>query len=259
MTSDSNLITVMGFNLYCGNIYDLVKYCLDNSGVTVVNTLNPHSFIEQTKDEKFAQALELSDFLIPDGEGVVLAAKVLEDRRIKKISGYDLFISMMRQLNNRGGVVFFLGSTPKTLTRIEARMSTDFPNITTATHSPVFKEEFDQKDAAYFSELVNRVDADILLVGLTAPKQEKLIQYMRGSVNVKIVSGIGAVFDFYSGVVKRPRKIWVKLRLEWFIRFVGSPKKLWRRNFVSLPLFLTAMTKLYINRRFQPNNLRRDE
>ena len=57
-------------------------------------------------------------------------------------------------------------------------------------------------------------------------------------IDAKVIASIGAVFDFYAGTVKRPGKFWIQLGLEWLPRLLREPRRLWRRNFVSTPLFL---------------------
>ena len=76
---------------------------------TVVNTINPHSYCVAKKDLVFKQALQKSDFLLPDGIGIVMAAKVLKGEKIQKIAGYDVFMNLMLQLNENHGSCFFFG------------------------------------------------------------------------------------------------------------------------------------------------------
>jgi len=73
---------------------------------------------------------------------------------------------------------------------------------------------------------------------MTAPKQEKWLHQHKDDLEFTISSCIGAVFDFYAGTVERPKQIWIDLNLEWLGRLVKEPKRMWRRNFVSTPLFL---------------------
>ena len=73
---------------------------------------------------------------------------------------------------------------------------------------------------------------------MTAPKQEKWVYSNFKNLNCKIFISIGAVFDFYSGNVKRPNQFFQRIGLEWFIRFLAEPQRLFKRNFISLPVFL---------------------
>ncbi len=60
----------------------------------------------------------------------------------------------------------------------------------------------------------------------------------QGELNVKFIGAVGAVFDFYSGNVKRPHPLFCKIGMEWLVRLLGEPRRLWRRNFISNPAFL---------------------
>lgn len=85
---------------------------------------------------------------------------------------------------------------------------------------------------------INQASPDILWVGMTAPKQEKWIHQNLHRLDVRFVAAIGAVFDFYTGRVKRSHPIFQRLGLEWLPRLVQEPRRLWRRMFVSAPIFL---------------------
>ncbi|MCL1160654.1 WecB/TagA/CpsF family glycosyltransferase [Shewanella chilikensis] len=229
---------LFGFNITRKPVKQVVLEAIAHQNISVVNTINPHSYIETKGDQEFRQALSESDVLIPDGSGICLASKLLNKVDLKKIAGADLFVETMNQLNIVSGSVFFLGSSENVLNLIKQRAAFDYPNVKLYALSPPYKESFSDTDLACFIESINKSSSDVLFVGLTAPKQEKLIHQIRSKVDVRMVSGIGAVFDFYAGTVVRPHPLWVKLHLEWFVRLIGEPKRLWRRNFVSTPLFL---------------------
>jgi len=239
-------IEVFGFNISNLSVDNIVKDALDGSKLSVVNTINPHSYIETKSDSSFYDALQDSDVLIPDGSGIILAARMVNQVKIGKVAGADLFYESMKQLSTRKGKVFFLGSSDNVLNLMSEKGYEEYPNVSVQTLSPPYKEKFDQSDIDSFIKAINTFKPDVLFVGLTAPKQEKLIHQIKSKIDVKMVSGIGAVFDFYAGVVIRPHPFWLRLHLEWLIRLIGEPKRLWRRNFFSTPLFLFEifLTKL---------------
>jgi N-acetylglucosaminyldiphosphoundecaprenol N-acetyl-beta-D-mannosaminyltransferase len=234
---------ILGFEISKLSVTEIVASSLLDEKQLVVNTLNPHSYAEQKYDSEFKEALLSSDILIPDGSGMVLAARFLNKVYIDKIAGYSLFLETMTQLSVNGGKVFFLGSTDSVLQKIVQKAKVEFPKVDVYTLSPPFKSDFDSSDIEDFAKKINDVKADVVFVGLTAPKQEKLIVKLKGFTDVQFLSGIGAVFDFYAGTVKRPSDIWLKLHLEWLVRLIGEPKRLWKRNFISTPVFLMDLLK----------------
>jgi N-acetylglucosaminyldiphosphoundecaprenol N-acetyl-beta-D-mannosaminyltransferase len=127
----------------------------------------------------------------------------------------------------------------KTLAEIRQRMAADYPHLLVVdTFSPPFKPEFTPAELDKMIAAINAVRPDILWVGMTAPKQEKWVHQNRHRLQVKFIGAVGAVFDFYTGRVKRSHPIFQKLGLEWLPRLLQEPRRLWRRMGISAPIFL---------------------
>lgn len=207
--------------------------------------LNPHSYAVALDDKAFLQALNDADWLVPDGAGVVLASRILRGGIKERVTGSDVFFGLHQRMNSTGGMsVFFLGATEDTLKLIRERMSRDYPNVRVAgTYSPPFKLTYSDDELNEMISAVNSAAPDVLWVGMTAPKQEKWIFENRSRLNVKFAGAIGAVFDFYTGRVKRSHPVFQRLGLEWLPRLMQQPKRLWRRMFVSAPIFMWHVLK----------------
>lgn len=204
----------------------------------VVNTLSPHSYVTARKDRCFHNALMDSDFILPDGVGIVMATRVLTGKKIRKIAGSDLHEVIINALNEGKGSCFYLGSTDDTLRKITERLYRDHPDIRTGTYSPPYKPAFSEEDNHSMINAINEFNPDVLFVGMTAPKQEKWIYENRHLIQAPVICAIGAVFDFYAGTVKRPGKIWISIGLEWLPRLLNEPRRLWRRTLISTPMFV---------------------
>ncbi len=215
----------------------------------IINTLNPHSYLMSHSDKSFFEALKSSDVLLPDGIGVVWAKNILYKAKIKKIAGYDLFLHLMNDLNNKKGSCFFLGASDNTLKMITKRASKEFPNVTVHSYSPPYKNNFTNEENVKICSLINKVESDILFVGMTAPKQEKWVYNNNININAKLICSIGAVFDFYSGTVSRPSKFWIKYGLEWLPRFLHEPIRLAKRNLISTPQFILQVLYMKISKK----------
>jgi N-acetylglucosaminyldiphosphoundecaprenol N-acetyl-beta-D-mannosaminyltransferase len=192
-----------------------------------------------SRDSVFKAALQNADILIPDGAGIVMAARVLHLPIKKRVTGTDFFLALSYAAENNGGLkYFFLGSTVAALDRIEKRLAVDYPSIKICgIYSPPYKEEFDEHDNEVMIDLINKAKPDVLWVGMTAPKQEKWIFKNRDKLSVPFTAAIGAVFDFYAETIKRPSQVWQRLGLEWLGRLIKEPRRLWKRNIVSTPIF----------------------
>jgi len=202
---------------------------LQTDAKCVVNTINQYSYIIAEKDSEFKKALQNSDVLLPDGIGIVVAAKVLENKKIKKVAGADLHKYLLEKLNAEGGSCFYLGSSEKTLARIKERLEREYPSVKAGFYSPPYKPQFSDEDNAVMINAVNAFKPDVLFVGMTAPKQEKWNDENKGKLDANVICSIGAVFDFYAGTIERPGKIWIKMGLEWFIRLLKEPKRMSKR------------------------------
>lgn len=207
---------------------------------------NPHSYAMSLKDKVFSRALKDADWLMPDGMGVVLASRFLGGSIKGRVTGSDVFAGLNQQMNVAGSMrVFFLGSTDETLKRMREKMTADYPNINVAgVYSPPFKDVYSNAEISEMIKAVNSAAPDVLWVGLSAPKQEKFILENRARLNVKFVAAVGAVFDFYSGNIRRDENSWfVNHGLEWLPRLIQEPRRLWRRMFVSAPIFMWHVIK----------------
>jgi len=228
-------IEIMGYNVFNDNISSIK---INKSEKNIVNTINSHSYMTAKSDLVFKRALDESDILLPDGSGIVLAAKLINKKSIKKIAGSDLHIYLLRELNKVGGKCFYMGASQETLNKIDTNLKKEFPNIMFGSYSPPFKALFSDEDNDTIISKINDFDPEVLFIGMTAPKQEKWLNEHKDRLHFNIASSIGAVFDFYAGTVKRPAQFWLDLHLEWLPRLINEPRRLWKRNFVSTPLFL---------------------
>ena len=206
---------------------------------------NPHSLEIAAKDVLFQNSLINADIIVPDGIGIIIASFIFGNSIRQRVTGSDIFAGVNKILNERKtSSCFFLGSTSQALLKIRNKMAADFPNIKIAgTYSPPFKPEFSELDNLLMVDAINRVVPDVLWVGMTAPKQEKWIYSNRHRLNVKFIGAIGAVFDFYTGSVKRPHPFFQQIGLEWLPRLMKEPRRLWRRNLVSSPMFMLRVLR----------------
>lgn len=201
---------------------------------------NPHSLVVARTDPVFKQALKEADILLPDGIGIVIGAKLLGKDLSERVAGSEFFLKLTEQAEARGELrYFFLGSTDDVLQKIGTKLNSEFPHVTVCgILSPPFKDEFTEEENRQMVEQINSAAPDVLWVGMTAPKQEKWIYKNRGRLEVPLIGAIGAVFDFYAGTKKRAPKWVCNIGLEWLPRFLREPRRLFRRNFISTPLFL---------------------
>jgi N-acetylglucosaminyldiphosphoundecaprenol N-acetyl-beta-D-mannosaminyltransferase len=236
--SEPRFCEVLGFNVYKGKLEEIEFH--DRK---IINTINAYSYVLTKSDHDFKSALVNSDILLPDGFPFVLAAKVLKQQKISKIAGADVFNYLMLQANKYHKKVFFLGASEDTLQRIVRRANFEYPFIRIKTFSPPYKDFFTIDDNSKMIATIREFEPDILFVGMTAPKQEKWVNENKDSISATVICSIGAVFDFYAGTIRRPSQFWINLKLEWLIRLLNEPKRLWKRYLVYSPIFFIDVLK----------------
>jgi N-acetylglucosaminyldiphosphoundecaprenol N-acetyl-beta-D-mannosaminyltransferase len=223
-----------------GDVRKACGFISSGRKTAVMACANPHSLVVAGYDQAFSRALRDADLLIPDGSGILLAARALRLPIHNRVAGYEFFHGLTRQLADGGGArYFFLGSSEQVLGLMVRRMKKEHPEITVCgTLAPAFKAGFSQAENAAMVAAINTARPDVLWVGMTAPKQEKWIQENRGLLQVPFAAAIGAVFDFYAGTKQRSSVLWRRAGLEWLPRFLREPRRLWERNLRSTPIFL---------------------
>jgi N-acetylglucosaminyldiphosphoundecaprenol N-acetyl-beta-D-mannosaminyltransferase len=221
--------------------------------------LNPHSYVVGRANPAFRDALTSADWLVPDGVGIVLASRLLGRPVPRRVTGFDLFAEIHRQGEMSGYPlsVFLLGSTEDTLSRVRERLHRDHPGIRVAgSYSPPFAASFTAEQNAAMVDAVNAAGADVLWVSMTAPKQELWLHQHQEWLQVRFAAAVGAVFDFYTGKVRRSHPVAQRLGLEWLPRLLREPRRLWRRTFVSAPTFMwevfRAMARERVSSRGRP-------
>ena len=226
------------YHLYSNNLTELPQ-----TQKLLITTLNAHCYNVTRKDSFYREALQKSDILIPDGISIVWAARWLQHERIKKIAGADLFFYELNRLEQSNGKCFFLGSSEENKKKITARITREFPNIQIQTYSPPFKSEFSPEDNKAMLATINSFQPDVLMVGMTAPKQEKWAYQHFNKLQVGHICCIGAVFDFYAGTVQRAPGWMISLGMEWLYRLIKEPRRMWRRYLIGNFKFIGYMVE----------------
>lgn len=184
--------------------------------------------------------------VVADGIGVTVMARLVGVPIGPRITGTDYFHAVLGALQQRGGGrVFFFGSSQQVLDLIVKRFVADFPSLTLCgTLSPPFGEWSDEENRRMV-QVINEAKPDVLWVGMTAPKQEKWVEFNRRELNAPMIGSIGAVFDFYAGTYSRAPQWMCRMGLEWAYRFLLEPRRMWRRNFLSAPRFVWLVLRYH--------------
>lgn len=245
--TNRNTVNLLGLDIRCDpctNIVREIANCVSASLKPQIPKwlacINPHAYVQIRSEGARRDAYMKSDWLVPDGAGIVLASRFKKKPVTERVTGSDIFYGLHEILEQQGGAtVFFLGSTEETLEKIKCQFAKDYRNLKiVGTYSPPYKAQFEAEDNAAMIEAVNAARPDILWVGMTAPKQEEWIAANISCLDIRFAGAVGAVFDFYVGNVKRSPEFFRNNHLEWLPRLLQEPRRLWQRTFISAPIFL---------------------
>ena len=188
------------------------------------------------KDEAFRAALNKADLVLPDGIGVVHAAKILGRPLQGRVPGCDFAAALAGQLAKTGGRLFLLGAKPGVAEQAARNLQASHPGlILCGTHDGYFTD-----DGAVV-EQIRAAGADVVFVCLGAPKQEYWMIQNGPDTGASFLIGLGGSLDVFAGTVKRAPAAWQKLGLEWLYRLLMQPSRAGRM--AKLPLFLVSAAR----------------
>jgi N-acetylglucosaminyldiphosphoundecaprenol N-acetyl-beta-D-mannosaminyltransferase len=164
-----------------------------------------------------------------DGAGIKLAGALSRQPLQDNVNGTDMFPLLAAQCAKNGQSIFLLGAKEGVAAEVEARMVAAYPGLRIAgTHHGYFQHG----ECPEVIARINDSGADIVMVALGAPLQERFIARHRDALASPVLMGVGGLFDFYSGRVPRAPKILRDASLEWTWRLMMEPRRMWRRYLV---------------------------
>ncbi|MBC7327691.1 WecB/TagA/CpsF family glycosyltransferase [bacterium] len=203
----------------------LRKICefIAEGGFHYIVTCDTYSFVVASKDKEFSSIVRGADIVTPDGMGVVLGARLLGLPVKERVAGADIVVKLFPIAEKHGWKLFFLGGAEGIAEKAKENVLKNFPSLQiVGCHNGYFGENEEGK----VIEKIKNSDADILIVGMGIPKQEKFIWRNREKLNVKVAIGVGGTLDVLAGKVKRAPHFMRRIGLEWLYRLICQPSKI---------------------------------
>jgi N-acetylglucosaminyldiphosphoundecaprenol N-acetyl-beta-D-mannosaminyltransferase len=200
----------------------------------VVTTPNPEIVMTARRDPAFRAILRRAALNVPDGVGLLLAARLRRQRFRDHVRGSDLTSRLAALGAERGHRWFLLGAGDGIARRAADVLQQRFPGLVIAGAAPGSPRPED--DPATWAEIRDAGPIDLILVAYGAPSQERWLARSLGPLGIPVGIGVGGVFNFISGAVPRAPLWMQRLELEWLHRLIVQPSR-WRRQ-VRLPAFL---------------------
>ncbi|MDD9148039.1 WecB/TagA/CpsF family glycosyltransferase [Sporolactobacillus sp. CQH2019] len=201
--------------------------------------LNDHGFNIAQKDAEYRKILNRADYLLNDGIGIKLGARIWGIHVGENLNGTDLIPLFLRECEKKGWSVYLLGSTETIAGEAAQHLREKYRRLKVAgSHHGYFRGEQEIVRA------INKSGADVLIVGMGMPLQEKFIDRHDRELAPRIRIAAGGYIDFVSGEKPRAPKVMRKLNLEWLFRMILEPKRMWRRNVVGHLQFFFKVIQL---------------
>ena len=221
------------------DFYKIVATKLKQEKKMFIVTANPEAFILGENDKNYKELLLSKDTtMVPDGIGIVKAAKKLGYNVKERITGIDLATELLSIANKNKYRLALLGAKCEVIETLVKKISNDYSKIDIVAYENGY---IDNKDK--FFEKISSLQPDIVLVALGMPKQEELIYKHLSQFKKGIFVGVGGSFDVLSGMKKRAPEFFIKTNTEWLYRITKEPKRL-KRFYQNNIKFLFKVKKL---------------
>ncbi|WP_051554387.1 WecB/TagA/CpsF family glycosyltransferase [Desulfobulbus elongatus] len=206
---------------------------------------NPEKNFSVPTDATLYQCYREADLLLPDGIGVVLAARLLHGVRLQRLPGSEFIFDICRLAEAEGHAIFVYGAREEVNGRSVALLLERYPGLRIAGRANGYVSP---EEMPWLIERINNSQAAILFLALGSPRQEKWFAAHKGALStVRVVQGIGGTLDTIGGNVQRAPEFWCRHNLEWLYRLVKEPKRIKRQKV--LPLFALLVLKQWLSMR----------
>jgi N-acetylglucosaminyldiphosphoundecaprenol N-acetyl-beta-D-mannosaminyltransferase len=197
-----------------------------------------HGVSEAQNDPAFRQILNRCFLCTPDGMPLVWVGRLQGQKHMDRVYGPDLMLAVMQESERKGWRHYFYGGANGTAVTLKEKLTARFPKLqVVGTYEPPFRP-LNAEEQSALRETVRLARPDMLWVGLSTPKQERFMAEYLPKLDVTLMFGVGAAFDFHAGKVRQAPRWMQRSGLEWFFRLCSEPKRLWKRYFKNNPLFL---------------------
>jgi N-acetylglucosaminyldiphosphoundecaprenol N-acetyl-beta-D-mannosaminyltransferase len=229
-------ISILGVPVDCVTMQsaiDFVDETIARGDHGTVVAVNPEKVMKARKDPALLSLLEASTLLIPDGIGIVWAARFLGLARTERVPGSDLMPALCQNAAVRGHRLFLYGASSESNRGAIDALRARYPRIRIVGGRDGYVTP-DQMPSLLAE--INDSGANIVFVALGSPRQEQWMRRYAGQLSANICQGVGGTFDVLAGRVRRAPKAWRDLNLEWAYRLLAQPRRILRQT--ALPAFV---------------------
>ena len=227
-------------NMTMKTAVNLIKNTIIGKGSRFICFVNPDCLNKTFTDREYSGILQTADNVFPDGIGINIACKIIKNPMRENINGTDMLPYLCEMCLQNGWGMYFLGAKPMVAVKMKGILEARYPGLKICGCTDGY---FDRSRSDEIIEQVNSSGADILLVAFGVPWQEKWLHKYKDKINVPVMMGVGGLFDFYSGNIKRA-PVWLReIGGEWIYRIMQEPGRMWKRYIIGNPVFLYRVVR----------------
>ncbi len=221
---------------------DRIAMLVDAREGGCVFTPNVDHVVTAEDDALFRAAYSRSSLSLADGQALVWGTRLLGTPVPEKVSGSDLVWPLLERAAASRWRVYLLGGAPGSAAAAAARLERELGLRIAGVDAPRISVEGGPEESAVL-ERIRRSEAELVLVGLGAPKQERFIHRALPALGPSVALGVGASIDFLAGRVRRAPRWVSRAGLEWLFRLALEPRRLAHRYLVKDPRFLAVLAR----------------
>lgn len=169
-------IDILGVPVDCVNMEQAVAAVdamIEGDCAQTIIAVNPEKVIKARQDAGLLKQLRSSGLLIPDGIGIVVAARVLGLARMERVPGSELMPAICELAANKGYRVFLFGADPEVNRRTRETLLERYPGIQVVGNQNGYLKD---PEMPTLVREINLSNADILFIALGSPRQELWMQ-----------------------------------------------------------------------------------
>jgi N-acetylglucosaminyldiphosphoundecaprenol N-acetyl-beta-D-mannosaminyltransferase len=221
-------------------ILELCERIKKNNPASIVS-LNTLKLYQGSKQSELKKLFNSADYIIPDGQSIVIAEKLIHNNKIEAISGAELMVELIKESESKGYRIFFLGSTQKLLDKVKNKIKMDFPKL---INKVSFQHGYYDKrlEEKVILKKIASFKPDFLFVAFGSPRKEEFIIENQSLLNSNILMGVGGSYEYFVGDVQLD-SFTKKLGIRWLVRTMQDPLRLTKRYLVCNSYFLKELIR----------------
>jgi len=204
---------------------------------------NVSTIVEAQRDLLLKDALNNATLSVCDGMPLVWLGRLKGLKLKRRVYGPELMERFLKVSNEKGYKNYFYGATDSVCQKLISQIRSRYKELdVVGYYAPPFRS-LRPEEKVEIAKKINDSGADVLWVAVGSPKQEMWMYEFKDRLQIPVMVGVGAAFDFLAGT-KPQAPLWLReTGFEWFFRLSSEPKRLWKRYLISNSLFILGLIR----------------